>query len=61
MESNWWFVPEILGDELNNLRPLPDEHINGSQEIKKASALTIYLQAVRQKYKEFIIIRIENQ
>jgi hypothetical protein len=46
MESNWWFVPEILGDELNNLRPLPDEHINGSQEIKKASALTIYLHSV---------------
>ena len=46
MESNWWFVPEILGDQLNNLRPLPDEPINGSQEIKKASALTFYLHSV---------------
>jgi len=29
MESNWWFVNEIIGDELNNLRPLPYELING--------------------------------
>jgi hypothetical protein len=46
LENNWWFVPEILGDELNKLRPLPDEPINGSVEIKKASALTIYLHSV---------------
>lgn len=46
MSSNWWFVPEILADGLNDLIPLQDQPINGSKEIKKASSLTVYLHSV---------------
>lgn len=46
MQSNWWFVPELLNDELTDLVLPPNKVLEGSQELKKASPLTVYLHSV---------------
>lgn len=46
MQSNWWFVPELLNDQLTDLVLPPNKLLEGAQEIKKASPLTVYLHSV---------------
>jgi hypothetical protein len=46
MQSDWWFTPEILSEGLTNLIVPADNLVNGSKEIKKASAITVYLHSI---------------
>lgn len=46
MQSNWWYTPERLPEALTDLILPASNIVNGSKEIKKASAMTVYLHSV---------------